>query len=148
MRRPPPPHYAPLLAACAVLLLAIGASPAQAAEQALGRLFHTPEQRRQLDQMRHSGASRPEVGERPALRLDGVVRHPDGRVTTWINGRPAPAGRGAQGPGPARARVSTGTGQTVELRVGDALPAGDSAPQSLLGDGRVRRDGAEPPRKR
>jgi hypothetical protein len=113
---------------------------AEAAEEQLGRLFHTPEQRRQLDQLRSLGASRPGLEERPTLRLDGVLRHPDGRVTTWINGQPAAAGQAAPGRGPEQAEIVTGPGKSVPLRVGEALPADGSAPRDLLGDGKARQD--------
>jgi hypothetical protein len=131
---------APLLA----LLLAAGATAAGAADEHLGRLFHTPEQRRQLDQQRTLGASRPGLEERPTLRLDGVLRHPDGRLTTWINGRPAEAGRLAPGQGPEQAHIVTGAGKSVAIRVGEALPADGSATQGLLGDGHAQPD--TPPR--
>jgi hypothetical protein len=128
------------LVLAAFLALLPGAGSAQAAEERLGRLFHTPEQRRQLDHLRSLGAGRPGVEERPVLRLDGVLRHPDGRVSTWINGQPAQPGVVAPGPGPGQARIATEAGKTVDLRVGDSLPAGGDTPEGLLGEGRVRRD--------
>ena len=122
------------------LLPATGHAAAGAGDEQLGRLFYTPEQRRQLDQMRSLGASHPGLEEKPAVRLDGVLRHPDGRVTTWINGQPVAAGRAAPGQAPAQARVMTGTGKSVVMRVGEAVPADGSAPQDLLGEGRARPD--------
>ena len=128
---------APFLVMLAAGLLGAGGACAQ---ESLGRLFHTPEQRRQLDQLRSLGAKRPGLEARPTVRLDGVVRHPDGRVTTWVNGQPAEGGRAAPGQAPDEARVVTETGKSVGLRVGEALPADGSAPQDLLGQGKASRD--------
>lgn len=133
-----------LLAALLACLPAAWGGAAQAAEERLGRLFYTPEQRRQLDHLRHLGAERPGVEAQPMLRLDGVLRHPDGRLSTWINGQPAQPGRVAPGAEPGQARIATETGKAVDLRVGDALPAGEASPRGLLGEGRVRRDGPRP----
>jgi len=140
-RRHAPPAFVLTLL---VGLAALAPAPGRGAENSLGRLFYTPEQRRQLDHLRNLGASGLRVEERAVLRLDGVVRHPDGRITTWINGRPAQAGQVVPGSGPEQARVATEAGKSVPLRVGDALPAGAAAPEPLLGDGQARRD---PPRR-
>lgn len=135
-RRAPSPGPGLLLVLCASILM-----PGQAdAQEGLGRLFHTPEQRRQLDELRRLGAPRPGLETSPALRLDGVVRHPDGRVTVWVNGRPAGAGRAIAGQAPDQARITTETGKSVPLRVGEALPADGSPTQGLLGGGVARPD--------
>jgi hypothetical protein len=121
-------------------MLAAGHGAAWGADEYLGRLFHTPEQRRQLDQMRSLGTPRPGLEERPTLRLDGVVRHPDGHLTTWVNGEPSESGRSAPGQGPGQAQVVTEGGKSVALRVGDAIPADGTASQGLLGNGRAQQD--------
>lgn len=130
----------------ALLLILAALPPAHGAEAPLGRLFYTPEQRRQLDHLRALGTTTG-LGmddTRPARRLDGLVRHPDGRVTTWINGAPTPGGRVAPTASPTQAQVTTENGQSIPLRVGDALPPGSDTPSPLLGSGRVQRDGHRP----
>lgn len=133
--------FAPRSWAALLSLALLAAGRASAAEEPLGRLFYTPEQRRQLDRSRSLGSSRPGLEEAaPALRLDGVLRHPDGRLTTWLNGQPVEAGRGAAGRAPGEARVVTRSGKSVTLRVGEALPQEDAPPEDLLGDGHARRE--------
>lgn len=128
-----------------LVLAALAALPARAAGEDLGRLFYTPEQRRQLDHLRRLGAAPGQPLEaRPVLRLDGVVRHPDGRVTTWINGQPTQGGPARAGEPVGQARVPADSGRSVPLGVGDRLPAGGSAPETLLGDGHIRRNPARP----
>ncbi|MCA1926401.1 MAG: hypothetical protein LDL16_09015 [Thiobacillus sp.] len=80
-----------------VLVLWLVAAPAQAAPEP-NRLFYTPAQRAQLEQMRSRPAARA-APARPAvlppLRFDGVVVRSDGNSTRWVNGR---AQVGASGP--------------------------------------------------
>jgi hypothetical protein len=79
-----------------LLLLAL-APAAQAADMALGTLFHTPEERARLDRMRRGEAeperAAPEAGRAPAVT--GFVKRSDGRHTVWIDGSPITV-RGAQ----------------------------------------------------
>lgn len=132
-----------------LLVLAQGAaSPAWGAEADLGRLFYTPEERRKLDHLRSLGGPEVSLEARPGLRLDGVVRHPDGRITTWINGQQAAPGRVQPGTSPGRARLITESGRSVPLQVGDSLPAGSPTPDPLLGDGQARRDPRRDPTPR
>jgi hypothetical protein len=58
----------------------------------LGRLFHTPQQRKALDASRtqasqppKASAAKPLAKPRPA-HLEGYVVRPDGRSTVWIGG--------------------------------------------------------------
>lgn len=56
----------------------------------LGRLFHTPEQRAELDRERArnaSGSDSPDV-----VSVDGVVQRKGGKRTVWINRIPQEAG--------------------------------------------------------
>jgi hypothetical protein len=123
-----------VVAGCLALL---AGAPAEAAEEALGRLFFTPQQRASLDAGRRI-AARPKAESTPAprrtraLRLDGIVTRSDGERTVWINGRAyhnaAPAGLEiAPTSDPARARINTRSDRKpVEMRVGQELdhPAG------------------------
>jgi hypothetical protein len=51
----------------------------------LGRLFLTPEQRRQIDS---TGSGRAVAGGSGASKLDGVMRRSDGRTVIWVDGVP------------------------------------------------------------
>lgn len=121
----------------AALALLIGAMcPVHAEDAALarfGRLFHTPEQRLQLDtgQPRrapprdaipaHSPARAP-AAPRTLLRLDGILRRSDGHDSVWLNGELQPVPPGFQlAPGQRRELVPT-TAPRVRLRVGDSWP--------------------------
>jgi hypothetical protein len=114
-------------------MLVLGAS-GRAADEPLGRLFFTPQQRAALDAGRRIGATKPKA-ERPpprrtrAVRLDGIITRSDGERTVWIDGRAyhntAPAGLDIMPtPDPARARISTRRDRrSVEVRVGQELRA-------------------------
>lgn len=96
--------------ALALLLLLLGGD---ALPSPPGRLFFTPEERRQIDQ-------RPPPPSAPG-RLDGLLRGPGGRVTTWIDGE-------------------TRSGNAPPLRVGDSPQHPLLPPGSLrIEPGRERR---------
>lgn len=105
------------LALLAAVLLAQGA-PAAGAEPApaLGRLFHTPEERAALERRRQSDSL--ETGG--ALRLDGIVVRSSGGSTVWINGQPQAAGSAP----PAGLRVGA-TLDPATGRVSDGLAGGE-----------------------
>lgn len=87
---------------CAAVLLPLPA----VAEQALGRLFFTPEKRAALERSRRLNLRQAQQMEGETLSLDGIVRRSDGSGTAWINGRPhyvadpATAWRSACNPAP------------------------------------------------
>ena len=69
-------------------LLLVAATGA-AAEQSLGTLFLSPEERARLDALRRGDAPAA-PGAAPAARehtLTGFVQRSDGRTTVWIDGR-------------------------------------------------------------
>jgi hypothetical protein len=51
----------------------------------LGRLFLTPEQRREIDS---AGGGRSVAGSSGTSKLDGVMRRSDGRTVIWVDGVP------------------------------------------------------------
>lgn len=71
-----------------VLVLALLAPAAGAAE--LGTLFHSPEERANLEKLRRGEAVQEEALGAPARKpeVTGFVRRSDGRNTVWINGIP------------------------------------------------------------
>ena len=57
------------------------------AEEALGRLFFTPERRQTLDRQRQFNIhEKQEVPEDPTFTIDGVVTRSSGKRTVWVNG--------------------------------------------------------------
>ncbi|MEK6663704.1 MAG: hypothetical protein AABY73_07550 [Pseudomonadota bacterium] len=65
--------------------------PLSAQAEILGRLFHTPEQRAQLDLARKStplsASGEPDTASGQGLSVSGIVTRSDGKRSTWVNGR-------------------------------------------------------------
>ena len=126
----------------AILLALLGCAGGVHAQQALGRLFFTPEERVRLDASRKEAlanaarpkAETPAAAPRPApvarvLTLNGIVQRSDGESTVWVNGKPV----SQRGGGPAVAPGSVGadtaglvlpeSGRRVRLKVGQSVEA-------------------------
>lgn len=101
----------------AALLALAGGAPVHA-DALAGRLFHTPEERAQLDRQRKLGLD-PMRGGDGALRFDGLIRRGDGKTTVWVNGQRLEAG-GRLLTGDGRLVVRSG-GSDASLRVGESL---------------------------
>ncbi len=70
-----------------VIFLMLAAPLAQAADP-VGRIFFTPEQRAQLDNLRTQKAVASRVRDEPVpetVTYNGIVRRSDGKATIWIN---------------------------------------------------------------
>jgi hypothetical protein len=114
------------------------------AQQPLGRLFFTAEQREALDARRKARVpDRPTapVVASPTTRLDGYVQRSGGRSTVFVNGEALPEGS-ADAPriDPARrdGRVPIGADKArVPLKPGEVLDRGSGEVRDVLGDGRV-----------
>jgi len=118
--------------------IAMAGAAVQAADEGLGRLFFTPQQRVALDAGRRIAAAKPKAGtasaKRPVreLRLDGIVTRSDGERTVWVNGRAyhngRPAGLRVTPVEPAAARIHVGeSGRAIKLRVGETNGRSDAA---------------------
>ncbi len=73
----------------AILLVAM--LPAAQAAELAGRLFFTPDQRDQLDQLRKQKMVASQVSEQPlpeTVSYNGIIRRSDGKTTIWMNNRP------------------------------------------------------------
>lgn len=103
----------------AFLMLALfGLIPvAQAGE--LGRLFYTPQERRQLEyQEARTGVA---GGGRGYIIVNGVVQRQGGKRTVWINGVPQDGGR-SNDETPASVPVTVpGKSQPVRAKVGQRV---------------------------
>lgn len=122
--------------ACPMLmLLALAWLPPAGAADDLGRLFFSPDERRQLDQLKLAP-----VTEQAASRvtINGVVQSSSGRSVVWVNGVPhVPASQG--GPkvvlnaGNGVATVATEPGKPpLKIKVGETatfLPGTPASPQ-------------------
>lgn len=127
-----------LLVLCAALLpLPV------AAEQALGRLFFTPEKRAALERSRRLNLRQAQQNEGETLSLDGIVRRSDGSGTAWINGRPHYVADPRHGvaiglqPGAAGASIAVGDEAPSRLRVGETVNRGTREKSEPLGSGSI-----------
>ncbi|MBV8031279.1 MAG: hypothetical protein JO035_07205 [Betaproteobacteria bacterium] len=134
--------------AAAMFVATFGAAAPAGAQEPLGRLFFTPEQRQALDARRK--ARLPDKPSGPAaatphVRLDGYVKRSDGRSTVWVNGESVPETVQADSPRIGAAgrdsRVSVNAGDgggRVELKPGEVLDRGSGEVRDVLGDGEIR----------
>ena len=99
-------------------LFAALASSAHAEDEALGRLFMTPQQRQELDRLRLQD---PHGGQNGSLTINGEVRSSSGGRTRWINGQ-ADWKNGVPAP---------------KLPVGDSFDPVSGERRPLLGGGRI-----------
>ncbi len=126
-----------LLLLCAALL-----PPAAVAEEALGRLFFTPEKRAALERSRKLNLRQTQQVEGATMSLEGIVRRSDGNGTAWINGRPHNVSDPRHGvaiglrPDAAGATVSVGDEAPSRLRVGETVNRGTREKRDVLGNGR------------
>lgn len=97
------------------------ARPETLAEQGLGRLFRSPQQRAVLDELRRRHARIGHAQEADSVTLQGIVRRSSGRSTIWINGQPHHDRAPVASFGARSARVFVGAGKTVEVKVGEEV---------------------------
>lgn len=95
----------------------------------MGRLFHSPEERRALDLLRRSDGRHSEIPESAAtaqqITLEGIVRRSNGKTTTWINGvahTELQATQGVKVLGAAgqagTAAIQVASGKNIQLKAG------------------------------
>src|SRR5437899_11002999 len=96
-------------------LLGLAAGPA-AAQEILGRLFFTEQQRQDLDRRRQANIQETAVVVESFVTVNGQVSRSSGRSTTWINGVPQENARRRLDP--ARVTLPGGEGASVRLKIG------------------------------
>lgn len=149
LRPPQAARPGPRLARLAGLLLALGtaASPLLA-DEALGRLFFTPERRQALERQRlYNIQDTSHATEEPVVTLNGIVRRSSGKGSAWINGmvqhdREDISGLQVRPDGrhPGRATLKDlGNDSSTSLGVGDSHRRGSNESAGLLPDGSVLR---------
>ena len=135
-----------LCAPLTALLLAVALTPAATAEEALGRLFFTPERRQTLDRQRQLNIqdSKQQVNEDPTLTINGMVIRSSGKRTSWVNGAPqneneAPGGMAVvpRGKNTGKVIVQAGDSPAANSRVGETLNRNTGESRDLLNDGRI-----------
>jgi hypothetical protein len=101
------------------LLLGVAAGPVVAQEN-LGRLFFTEQQRQDLDRRRQANIREAAVVVESSVTVNGQVSRSSGRSTTWINGVPQESTR--KPADPARVTLPGGEGApSVNLKIGQTL---------------------------
>lgn len=130
----------------AVLALWAAASPL-VAEEALGRLFFTPERREALDRARQFNIEEQQVAQQNVVTVEGVVSRSSGRTTAWVNGVAVPESglanlRATPTPKRTAVRVQPSNEAATTIVVGTALNRTTGEHVDPLGGGFVARDGA------
>jgi hypothetical protein len=127
------------------LALTAAIIPQATAEEALGRLFFTPERRQTLDRQRRLNIQeKQEIPEDPMLTINGVVTRSSGKSTVWINGVSQNENETRNGVAvtpngkePGRIVVQTTEVPTTEAKVGDTIKRNSGESTDLLNDGRI-----------
>jgi hypothetical protein len=100
-------------------LLGLAAGPVTA-QEILGRLFLTEQQRQDLDRRRQANIQETAVVVESTVTVNGQVSRSSGRSTTWINGVPQESARKPLDP--ARVTLPGGEGApSVSLKIGQTL---------------------------
>ena len=128
------------LGVCFVLVTPCSAADDQ---EALDRLFFTPERRQQLDRQREMKTlDSQQVAADPVLTVDGIVTRSSGKRTAWINGSPqheADTGTGVvvrmQREHPGKVMVHTNSVPAAKARVGETVNSSTGQTQDLLNGG-------------
>lgn len=116
-----------------------------ASEEALGRLFFTPERRELLDRQRALNTLESQaITEDPQIVVNGQVRRSSGKRTTWINGQAQndtetrtgviahPAAQGHE-----QIIIESGEDPKARVRVGETLNRGTQETRDLIGEGKI-----------
>jgi hypothetical protein len=129
----------------AAVLLLLGAQSVLAQDQ-LGRLFFTPEQRDGLDARRRARVpdkpAAPVVAS-PTTRFGGYVQRSGGNSTVFVDGQALPEGsaeapRVDTGRADGRVPITIGEGTRFPLKPGEVLDRGTGDVRDVLGEGEIR----------
>lgn len=128
----------------AIALLAIWQAPTYG-DEALGRLFLTPERREILDRQRALDTLESQTAnEEPEIRVNGLVSRSSGKRTTWINGQAQNDEETRTGviarpdnQGAGRILIESSEDPRTSVKVGESLNRGTQETVSPLGDGQI-----------
>lgn len=96
-------------------------SPPATPARSLGRLFHSPETRTDLEAKRRRIEPEPPQTFVGRLSLNGLVRRDGGRATVWINGKIQENDRLIVHPDTNSVLLNDGNGEIRELKVGESI---------------------------
>ena len=117
-----------------------------AAQQNLGRLFFTEQQRQDLDRRRQANIQETAVVVESTVTVNGQVSRSSGRSTTWINGVPQESARKPLDP--ARVTLPGGEGApSVTLKIGQTLDKVRGEIRDPAAGGRIATPSGERERK-
>lgn len=127
-------------------LLVLVPGAASGADDALGRLFFTPERRQQLDRQREMNIlDKQQVQPDPTLTIDGVVTRSSGKGTAWVNGSPQNEDETTSGltvtsrrGDPGKVLVESGDSPKARARVGETVNRHTGEASDLLNGGRFQ----------
>jgi hypothetical protein len=112
----------------------------------LGRLFYTPEQRREFDRRRQLNIQDIIVVNQGSYTVNGRVTRSSGRTTTWING--TPEHDAYRSPNAAVVPITPGEGEPrVSLKVGQTFDKSRDAIIDNLEGGSVAVNRGTAPRR-
>lgn len=118
---------------CFVLLMVSAFPCIVAGEETLGRLFFTPEQRIQLEQLKNKPKGETEIIISDKILVNGIVQRHGGSRVVWINGVPQ-GQKGSNGisiesdiaPDSVPIKI-LGAGSSIRLKVGQSIDLDSSA---------------------
>jgi len=117
-------------------LLLVLASASATAQETLGRLFFTEQQRQDLDRRRQANIQEAAVVVDSSVTVNGQVSRSSGKSTTWINGIPQTSTRKPQDP--ARATLPGAEGEpSVTVKIGQTLDKVRGEVRDPVGGGRI-----------
>ena len=143
-KKAPRARLAGLLSVAAFI---VSICPAASAEEALGRLFFSPERRQTLDRQRQFNIQeKQETPEDPTLTINGIVTRSSGKRTVWINGvaqneNETPSGVSVtpSRKEPGRVVVQTSDAAVGNAKVGDTVNRNSGESTDLLNGGSITR---------
>src|SRR5882762_10757189 len=117
-----------------------------AAQENLGRLFFTEQQRQDLDRRRQANIQETAVVVESTVTVNGQVSRSSGRSTTWINGVPQTNARRPHDP--ARVTLPGGEGTpSVSLKIGQTLDKARGEIRDPVAGGKIATPSGEGERK-
>jgi hypothetical protein len=127
-----------------LLMAAVGAPVPAAADENLGRLFFTSQQRQDLDRRRQANIQDSAASAESLVTVNGQVSRSLGKTTVWINGVPQENTRKPRDPAQVTLPAGEG-GAPVTLKIGQTLDKVRGEIRDGLGKGRIA---VEPAQKR
>lgn len=127
------------------ILAALALNAPTFAEEALGRLFFTPERRQALDHQRQFNIQeKVETQQEPTFTINGVVTRSSGRRTVWVNGKVVGESNAASDvdvvptrQNPGQIVIQSGDATTTSAKVGETVQSDTGETADLLNGGRI-----------